>query len=143
AVSSTKIRKSLLEGRVELANSVLQHPFTLTGNKAEGTGLGRGFGYPTANLHIEEEYKHIPKKGVYVVRSMIDEIPYFGMMSIGTNPTVGGKEVTIETYFFMLNKDLYGRRLQIELLTRIRDEKKFDSIDSLKIAMKQDEAFCE
>lgn len=143
AVSSTKIRKSLLEGRVELANSFLQHPFTLTGNIVEGKGLGRGFGYPTANLHIEEEYKLIPKKGVYVVRSMIDEIPYFGMMSIGTNPTVGGKEVTIETYFFMLNKDLYGRRLQIELLTRIRDEKKFDSIDSLKIAMKQDEAFCE
>jgi len=143
AVSSTKIRKSLLEGRVELANSFLQHPFTLTGTIVEGKGLGKGFGYPTANLHIEEEYKLIPKKGVYVVRANIDEIPYFGMMSIGTNPTVGGKEVTIETYFFMLNKDLYGRRLQIELLTRIRDEKKFDSVEALKIAMKQDEAFCE
>lgn len=143
AVSSTKIRKSLMEGRVELANAYLQHPFTLTGKIVAGKGMGKDFGYPTANLQIEEDYKLIPKIGVYVVRAMIDEIPYFGMMNIGTNPTVGGKEITIETYFFLLNKDLYGRKLQIELLTRIRDEKKFDSIDALKIAMKQDEAFCE
>lgn len=143
AVSSTKIRKSLMDGRVELANSFLQHPFTLTGTIVPGKGLGKGFGYPTANLHIEEDYKLIPKIGVYVVRAMIDDIPYFGMMNIGTNPTVGGNKVTIETYFFLLDKDLYGRKLQIELLTRIRDEKKFDSVDALKIAMKQDEAFCE
>jgi len=143
AVSSTKIRKYLMNGRVELANAFLQHPFTLTGNIVPGKGLGKGFGYPTANLQIEEDYKLIPKIGVYVVRAVIEEIPYFGMMSIGTNPTVGGKEVTIETYFFLLDKDLYGHKLQIELLTRIRDEKKFDSIEALKIAMKQDEAFCE
>lgn len=143
AVSSTKIRKSLLEGRVELANNYLQHPFTLTGKVVSGKGLGKDFGYPTANLKIEEDYKLIPKRGVYVVRSIIDEIPYFGMMNIGTNPTVGGKEVTIETFFFLLNKDLYGKLLQIELLTRIRDEKKFESVEALKRAMKQDEAFSE
>ncbi len=143
AVSSTKIRKSLLEGRVELANAYLQHPFTLTGTVVPGKGIGKDFGYPTANIDIEEEYKLIPKKGVYVVRAIIEEIPYFGMMSIGTNPTVGGKDLTIETYFFLLNKDLYGQKLQIELLTRIRDEKKFDSVEALRIAMKQDEAFCE
>ncbi len=143
AVSSTKIRKALLDGRVEKANNYLQHPFTLTGTIVPGRGLGKDFGYPTANLKIEEDYKLIPKIGVYVVRAMIDDIPYFGMMSIGTNPTVGGKEMSIETYFFLLNKDLYGKKLQIELLTRIRDEKKFDSVDALKIAMKQDEAFSE
>src|SRR5699024_5135437 len=92
---------------------------------------------------IEEDYKLIPKMGVYVVRAVIDEIPHFGMMNIGTNPTVGGEEMTIETYFFLLNKDLYGKKLQIELLTRIRDEKKFDSVEALKVAMKQDEAFSE
>ncbi|QED38664.1 bifunctional riboflavin kinase/FAD synthetase [Antarcticibacterium arcticum] len=143
AVSSTKIRKALIDGRVEKANNYLQHPFTLTGTIVPGRGLGKDFGYPTANLKIEEDYKLIPKIGVYVVRAMIDDIPYFGMMSIGTNPTVGGKEMSIETYFFLLNKDLYGKKLQIELLTRIRDEKKFDSVDALKIAMKQDEAFSE
>lgn len=143
AVSSTKIRKALLEGRVEKANNYLQHPFTLTGTIVSGQGLGKEFGYPTANLKIEEDYKLIPKIGVYVVRAIIEEIPYFGMMSIGTNPTVGGKDMTIETYFFLLDKDLYGKKLQIELLTRIRDEKKFESVDALKIAMKQDEAFSE
>lgn len=141
AVSSTKIRNALLEGRVEKANRYLQHLFTLTGIVVKGKGLGKKFGYPTANLRIEEEYKLIPKNGVYVVRATIDDIPYFGMMSIGTNPTVGGQNLTIETFFFVLNKDLYGMKLQIELLTRIRDEKKFDTVDALKIAMKQDEAF--
>src|SRR5690606_13167112 len=139
AVSSTKIRNFLLEGRVEKANQYLQHPFTLTGKIVKGKGKGKGFGYPTANLKIEEDYKLIPKMGVYVVRAVIDQIPYFGMMNIGTNPTVGGEEMTIETYFFLLNKDLYGKKLQIELLTRIRDEKKFDSVEALKVAMKQDE----
>lgn len=143
AVSSTKIRKALLDGRVEKANNYLQYPFTLTGTVVKGKGLGKDFGYPTANLHIEEEYKLIPKNGVYVVKADIDGTNYFGMMSIGTNPTVGGIKVTIETYFFELNKDLYGKKLQIEMLTRIRDEKNFDSVDALKIAMRQDEAFCE
>ncbi|MCM4161135.1 bifunctional riboflavin kinase/FAD synthetase [Antarcticibacterium flavum] len=143
AVSSTKIRKALMEGRVERANNYLQHPFSLTGIVVKGKGLGRDFGYPTANLHIEEDYKLIPKNGVYVVRAVIDAVPYYGMMNIGTNPTVGGKEVTIETYFFLLDKDLYGKKLQIEMLTRIRDEKKFDTVEALKRAMKQDEAFSE
>ncbi len=143
AVSSTKIRKALEDGRVEKANNYLQHPFTLTGTVVEGKGIGKDFGYPTANLKIEEQYKLIPKIGVYVVRSVINEIPYFGMMSIGTNPTVGGTSQTIETYFFLLNEDLYGKKLQIEMLTRIRDEKNFDSVTALQLAMKQDEAFCE
>lgn len=141
AVSSTKIRKALSEGRVEKANLYLEHPFSLSGTIVKGRGLGKDLGYPTANLQIEEEYKLIPKNGVYTVRASIDGKMYFGMMNIGTNPTVGGKEQTIETYFFNLEKDLYGRRLQIELLVRIRDEKKFDSVEQLKVAMKQDQSF--
>ena len=141
AVSSTKIRKALMEGKVEKANRYLQQPFMLTGTVVRGKGLGKDFGYPTANLKIEEKYKLIPKNGVYIARATIDEIPYFGMMNIGTNPTVGGTEQTIETYFFLLDQDLYGQKLEIQLLARIRDEKNFESIDSLKIAMKQDEAF--
>ncbi|RKS55743.1 riboflavin kinase/FMN adenylyltransferase [Gillisia mitskevichiae] len=141
AVSSTKIRKALMEGKVEKANRFLKKPFMLNGTVVRGKGLGKGFGYPTANLKIEENYKLIPKNGVYIARAIIDEIPYFGMMNIGTNPTVGGTEQTIETYFFLLDQDLYGQKLEIQLLARIRDEKNFDSIDALKIAMKQDEAF--
>jgi len=141
AVSSTKIRNALLEGKVEQANNYLQTPFSLKGTVVKGRGLGKEFNYPTANLNIKEDYKLIPKNGVYVVRSNIDGKIHFGMMNIGTNPTVGGEEQTIETYFFNLDEDLYGRDLRIEMLVRIRDEKKFNSIDSLKIAMRQDEAF--
>ncbi len=141
AVSSTKIRNALLEGHVEKANRYLSYPFSLAGTVVKGKGLGKEFEYPTANLHIEEEYKLIPKNGVYVVRAEIDGEQHFGMMNIGTNPTVGGTEKTIETHFLDLEKDLYEKYLSIELLTRIRDEKKFDSVESLKRAMKQDEAF--
>lgn len=141
AVSSTKIRNALLEGQVEKANRYLNHPFSLAGTVVKGKGLGKEFNFPTANLEIKEKYKLIPKNGVYVVRSQIDNLPVFGLMSIGTNPTVGGTEKTIETYFLDLEKDLYGKFLNIEMLARIRDEKKFESVDALKIAMIQDEAF--
>lgn len=141
AVSSTKIRKALLDGRVERANMYLQHPFSLTGTIVKGRGIGKDLGFPTANLQVQEEYKLIPKNGVYVVRSSIDGETCFGMMNIGTNPTVGGREKTIETFFFDLDRDLYNKELQIELLVRIRDEKKFDSVNDLQVAMKQDRAF--
>ena len=141
AVSSTKIRNALLEGRVERANLYLQHPFSLNGTIVKGRGIGKDFGFPTANMEIDEDYKLIPKNGVYVVSSMIEGEKVFGMMNIGTNPTVGGKEKTIEANFFQLDKDLYEKELEIEMLVRIRDEKKFDSIEDLKIAMKQDRAF--
>jgi riboflavin kinase/FMN adenylyltransferase len=141
AVSSTKIRTALEEGRVEKANNYLRHPFSLKGEVVKGRGLGKEFNYPTANINIAEDYKLIPKNGVYVVRSFIEWETYFGMMSIGTNPTVGGTSRTIESFFFKLDKDLYGKRLKIDLLIRIRDEKKFNSVEELKLAMKQDEAF--
>ncbi len=141
AVSSTKIRKALMAGKVEKANRYLSYPFALAGTVVKGKGLGKEFEVPTANLEIEEDYKLIPANGVYVVKSIIDGENFFGMMNIGTNPTVGGTEQTIETHFFDLQKDLYGDYLSIELLTRIRDEKKFDSVEKLKVAMKQDEAF--
>jgi len=143
AVSSTKIRTALLAGEVEKANTYLQHPFVLTGTVVKGKELGKKFGFPTANLKIEEDYKLIPKNGVYVVRSLIKDNLVYGMMSIGTNPTVGGTEKTIETNFFMPEMDLYGKKLQIEMLKRIRDEKNFDSVEDLKTALKQDQAFSE
>ncbi len=143
AVSSTKIRNALKEGKVEMANRYLEHPFSLKGIIVKGRGIGKKLGFPTANIEIREDYKLIPKNGVYVVRTNIDGEAVFGMMNIGTNPTVNGKEKTIESFFFDLDKDLYGKELQVELLMRIRDEKKFDSVEDLKLAMKQDRAFSE
>ena len=141
AVSSTKIRKALNEGDLTKANEYLGYPFMLNGIVSRGKGLGKKFNYPTANLKIEETYKLIPAKGVYVARASINGKEVYGMMSIGTNPTVGGSDLTIETFFFDFDADLYDQHLQIELLTRIRDEKKFNSVDELIAAMQADERF--
>ena len=141
AVSSTKIRKALLEGDLDRANEYLGYPFMLSGTVSRGKGLGRKFNYPTANLKIAEDYKIIPAKGVYVVQSVIANRTVYGMMSIGTNPTVGGSDLTIETFFFDFEGDLYEQHLEITLLTRIRDEKKFNGVDELITAMQEDEAF--
>lgn len=141
AVSSTKIRKALNEGDLTKANEYLGYPFMLNGIVSRGKGLGKKFNYPTANLKIEETYKLIPAKGVYVARASINSKEVYGMMSIGTNPTVGGSDLTIETFFFDFEADLYDQHLQIELLTRIRDEKKFNSVDELIAAMQADERF--
>lgn len=141
AVSSTNIRKALQEGQVEKANRYLRYPFALKGEVVRGRGLGKQFAYPTANLSIAEDYKLIPKNGVYVVRAEIDGATLFGLMSIGTNPTVGGRERTIETHFLDLDADLYGKVLSIDMLTRIRDEKHFSSVETLKAAMKEDEQY--
>lgn len=141
AVSSTKIRKALSEGKIEKANRFLSYPFSLTGKVVKGRGLGTGFNFPTANIEVPEDYKLIPKNGVYVVRSEIEGEQLFGMMNIGINPTVGGTQRSIETHFFELDRNLYGKILTVEMLARIRDEIKFDSVEDLKKAMVEDEAF--
>lgn len=141
SISSTKIRKALSSGDIERANTYLGHPFILSGKVTRGKGLGRQMNYPTANLEIVEKYKLIPAKGVYVVQSTIGNTLYYGMMSIGTNPTVGGQDLSIETYFFNLDQDLYDKQLEIQVLKRIRDEKNFSGIEELIKAMKADEQF--
>lgn len=138
SISSTKIRKALQEGNIHLANNYLGYNYFLTGTIVKGKQLGRTIGFPTANLSIKEEYKLIPQNGVYVVKSNIDGKEIFGMMNIGTNPTVGGQSQTIETNFIDFEGDLYGMNLQIELLHRIRDEQKFASLDALKEQLAKD-----
>ncbi len=138
SVSSTKIRNALLDGDITTANSYLNYPYMLTGTIKRGKGLGKQFGFPTANLHIPEDYKLIPKNGVYVVKSTIDGTEYFGMMNIGFNPTVSGKEKSIEVNFFDFEGNLYDKKLKVSLLHRIRDEHKFDSIEELQEQLKQD-----
>ncbi len=141
AISSTKIRNALQEGNIIRSNKYLGYQMMLTGKVVKGKSLGKTIGYPTANLEIPEPYKLIPAQGVYVVSSIIDEARVYGMMNIGTNPTVGGHTQTIETYFFDFDADLYGMVLSIEILTRIREEKHFDSVKGLIEAMQADETF--
>ncbi|ALM08160.1 riboflavin biosynthesis protein RibF [Sediminicola sp. YIK13] len=138
SVSSTKIRNALLEGDIETANIYLGYPYMLTGTVSKGKGLGRQINFPTANLHIPEEYKLIPKKGVYVVKSTIAGRTVYGMMNIGYNPTVSGTEKSIEIHFFDFENDLYDKKLQIDVLERIRDEHKFDTLEELKAQLQID-----
>lgn len=141
AISSTKIRKALKEGDVSTANNYLGQPFTLSGKIVRGKGLGKKLNFPTANLHIKEDYKIIPKNGVYLIQSKTSGKQIYGLTNIGTNPTVGGINQTIETYFLDFNEDLYGKTLQLKFITRIRDEKVFKDVEELKSAIKKDEVF--
>lgn len=138
SVSSTKIRKALEEGDIETANKYLGYSYMLTGIVKKGKGLGKQLNFPTANLFIEEPYKLVPKNGVYVVQCTMGKATVSGMMNIGFNPTVSGKEKSIEIHFFDLEKDLYDQKLQIDIIARIRDEHKFDSVDSLKVQLQKD-----
>ncbi|MEP0213296.1 MAG: bifunctional riboflavin kinase/FAD synthetase [Cellulophaga sp.] len=139
SVSSTKIRKALAEGDVSKANSYLGYNYMLTGIVTKGKGLGRQLNYPTANIYIKEEYKLIPKNGVYAVKAKLNNSTVFGMMNIGYNPTVNGTEKTIEVNFFNFDDDLYGKKIQVDILDRIRDEVKFNSLDDLKKQLAKDQ----
>ncbi|MFI1744568.1 bifunctional riboflavin kinase/FAD synthetase [Thalassobellus sediminis] len=138
AVSSTKIRNALGEGDIAKANSFLGYNFMLNGTVVKGKALGRQIDYPTANILIEENYKLIPKQGAYIVSSVIDDVLIYGMMNIGVNPTVNGEKETVEVHFLNYSEDIYGKKIQIDLLERIRDEKKFESVEALKIQLAKD-----
>ena len=139
SVSSTKIRKALIGGDIKTANQFLGYDFMLNGLVIKGKGLGKTIGFPTANLNIEEDYKLIPKQGVYVVKSEYKNQTIYGMMNIGTNPTIG-KDIaeSIEVHFFDFNQNIYNEMITINLLDRIRDEQKFDSISDLEKQIQED-----
>ena len=141
AVSSTKIRKALDEGEIETANNYLGYNFMISGEVVKGKALGRTINYPTANLELKEKYKLVPKYGVYIVKSIIHGRELFGITSIGTNPTVKGKERTIETHFLDFEGELYGEHITLEFLKKIREEETFKSVEILRKAIAQDEEF--
>ncbi|MGS2727785.1 bifunctional riboflavin kinase/FAD synthetase [Psychroserpens sp. BH13MA-6] len=138
AVSSTKIRKALMEGDIAIANSYLGYPYFLTGKVVKGKGIGKTLQFPTANIDIKEPYKLIPQPGVYVVKSTIGETRVYGMMNIGNNPTFNEKKQSIEIHFFDIHDNLYGQTLQIDILHRLRDEHKFNSVNDLKAQLEKD-----
>lgn len=138
SISSTKIRNALLEGNIELAAKYLGYNYSLTGIVYKGKQLGRTIGFPTANIKIEESYKLIPLNGVYSAKSVIDGKTIFGMMNIGTRPTVDGTTLTIEIHFFNFNQDIYNQKITISLLKRIRSEQKFESVEALKAQLEID-----
>jgi riboflavin kinase/FMN adenylyltransferase len=141
SISSTKIRTALEEGDIQLANEYLGYSYFLSGTVVKGKQLGRTIGFPTANIALDEEYKLVPQNGVYVVQAEIDGNFIFGMMNIGFNPTVQGKQKTIEAHFFDFEADIYNRKIQVAILQRIRSEKKFETIELLTKQLEEDRSF--
>ncbi|MEN2401323.1 bifunctional riboflavin kinase/FAD synthetase [Flavobacterium sp. MC2016-06] len=138
SVSSTKIRKALNEGNMTLANEYLGYNYFLSGEVVKGKQLGRTIGFPTANIQIDEDYKLIPKNGVYAVKAIIEQKEVFGMMNIGFNPTVNGEKQTIEVHLFDFDADIYGQKIAVSLLHYLREEQKFGSLDLLIEQLNQD-----
>ena len=131
-VSSTKIRHALLEGDMPLASELLGRPYSISGRVIRGQKIGRIMGFPTANIEIDNPHKLIPSHGVYAVRVKHEGEHLEGMMNIGFRPTVDGKTLSLEVNIFNFHREIYGDTLTLDFIGRIRSEKPFPDIDSLK-----------
>lgn len=138
-ISSTKTRRALEIGDVATANSFLGRPYSITGIVVHGDKKGRVMGFPTANIQVKETYKLIPKDGVYAVHVHDQYEKWQGMLNIGQRPTFGGDNKTIEVHLFDFNEDLYGKEISLQLIARVRDEKKFNSLVELREQLGKDQ----
>ena len=142
AISSTKIRKAISEGDISTAKEYLGYDVTLSGRIVHGKSIGRTIGFPTANVEVSEEYKLLPKNGVYLIQSIINKKQVFGMMNIGVKPTLIESSKTIEINFFDFEGDLYDRNIRVNIKQFIRDEIKFESLELLKSQIQKDKINC-
>jgi len=138
AVSSTRIRKALLESDIATANTFLGYPFFITGKVIRGDQIGRKIGYPTANIQPIESYKLIPGDGIFAVGLYIEGAYYQGMAYIGQRPTVNGITRNIEVNIFDFDKEIYNQNIRMEFLHYIRGDIKFDSLEALTAQLAQD-----
>lgn len=141
-ISSTKIRKALEAGDVERANGMLGYDYELYGVVVAGNHLGRTMGFATANMQLYEPLKLVPANGVYAVEVEVDGRNFRGMCNIGVRPTVGGAAQTIETHILDFDEDIYGLPIGLRFFRRIRDERKFPSLDALKEQLARDALIC-
>jgi riboflavin kinase/FMN adenylyltransferase len=139
AVSSTKIREALRKGDIQAANRYLGYAYPFNGKVMKGRQLGRKIEFPTANLEIVPNRKLIPANGVYAVNVIVENAIYNGMMNIGYRPTVTDEKVrTIEVHIFDFDYDIYEKEIKVRMITRIRDEIRFNGIDELREQLKKD-----
>lgn len=136
-VSSTKIREFIKEGKMEKVIEYMGRPYAVSGEVVHGRGLGKIMGFPTANINIPQNMV-IPKAGVYATKVTLPDGVFAGITNVGTKPTVNINEMNIETYIKGFDGDLYGKMIKIEFLKRLRDIKKFKSIDELKSRLDED-----
>ncbi|MDH3267297.1 MAG: bifunctional riboflavin kinase/FAD synthetase [Ignavibacteria bacterium] len=139
-VSSTKIRIALLAGDVLKAGKMLGRNYSFKGTIVHGDGRGRQLGFPTANLAVDNEDKLIPAKGIYAAECVVENEKHFGLLSLGSRPTFHKDgEIIPEFYIFDFDKDIYDEVMQVNMVEKIRDEEKFNSVDELITRMKKDE----
>ena len=142
SVSSTKIRKALFEGDIKRVSEYLGRDYILEGVVVHDQGLGSKIGFPTANIKVIPKYKILPKTGVYWVSMIWLSQKYFGMLNFGVRPSLSVMKETIEVHFFNFNQNIYDEAIKISFHAKIRDEKKFNSLESLKSQLKLDRKFC-
>ena len=138
-ISSTKIREMLLAGDMGTANNLLGYRYGVEGVVVEGMKIGRGIGFPTANMRLYEPLKVLPSDGVYAVWVQTSGKTYRGITNIGIRPTVGiNNERTIETHILDFDEDIYGLSIKLEFVAKMRDEVTFSSLDDLKAQLHKD-----
>ena len=142
AISSTKIRNSIEEGDIQLTNSYLGYEFSFFGKVVKGNSIGKTLGFPTANIKIGTDLKLIPKNGVYLISTIINQKIIFGMMNIGIKPTTNENTKSIEVNLFDFNQDLYDKNITIYIKQFLREEIKFDSLNELKLQIEKDKITC-
>lgn len=136
-VSSTEIKAALKKGDVELANRLLTRPFEITGVVETGKRLGRKMSTPTVNIYPDKYFPDLPY-GVYATKTIVDNTEYLSVTNIGTNPTVGDKNLRIETYIHNFNKDIYGKTVTVKFFKFLRSETQFASVKELKAQLEND-----
>jgi len=129
-ISSTKVRNALLTGNIEEANAMLGYPYSVSGTVVHGKKIGRTIGYPTANIDTES-IKLLPKKGAYIVEVSVKGSLFKGMLSVGTNPTVNGDQLTVEVYILDFDDDIYDEKITVRFRDFLHDEIKFESLEKL------------
>ena len=142
AISSTKIRNSIEEGDIQLTNSYLGYEFSFFGKVVRGNSIGKTLGFPTANIKIGTDLKLIPKNGVYLISTIINQKIIFGMMNIGIKPTTNENTKSIEVNLFDFDQDLYDTNITIYIKQFLREEIKFDSLNELKLQIEKDKITC-
>ena len=137
-VSSTKIRKALEKGEVDMAGKLLGRHHTLTGIVTHGNKNGKKIGFATANIAVNNKYKLVPADGVYAVRVKYGNKEFEGMLNIGHRPTIMDSSKTIEVHLINFSKDIYDEELKIYFVKRVRNEVKFKSLEALKCQLQKD-----
>lgn len=137
-VSSSAIRQAVSSGNISMANDLLGYHYSIEGQVINGFHIGRTIGYPTANIQLPNN-KLVPADGVYAVTVMLDREEYNGMLNIGHRPTFDNGQRSIEVHLLDFNRDIYSERIQLRFAERIREEKRFESIEELKAQISKDE----